>query len=148
MDIVRTNLKEIRGDIQVQTQPNLGTTFTLNIPFTLSILKVMIVEDSGFVFAIPVSSIREILRSQQTRGRETSTELTWQEQTIPLVRLRDHLVFRPDSKTLQMTGSPVMDQPLTLIVGDSNQFAGIHLSRFWGEQEATISTDHQSYFLC
>lgn len=49
MDVVRTNLQEIRGDVRVSTKPGLGTTFTLKIPFTLSILRVAIVEQAGIV---------------------------------------------------------------------------------------------------
>jgi chemosensory pili system protein ChpA (sensor histidine kinase/response regulator) len=140
MDVVRTNLTDIRAEIQVQTQPGLGTTFTLRLPFTLSILRVMIVEQSGFVFAIPVSSVREILpfQSEQITSREDGEQLSWNGQTIPLVRLEQHLVFRRDSRIFKMTGNPAIAQPVTLIVGEGNQFTGIHLSRFWCEQEATI----------
>jgi two-component system, chemotaxis family, sensor histidine kinase and response regulator PixL len=44
MDVVRTNLRELRGDVRVQTQPGIGTTFTLQIPFSLSIARVAIVD--------------------------------------------------------------------------------------------------------
>jgi chemosensory pili system protein ChpA (sensor histidine kinase/response regulator) len=40
MDVVRNNLKQIRGDIRVDTQPGRGTTFTLTVPFTLSVARV------------------------------------------------------------------------------------------------------------
>ena len=140
MDVVRTNLRDIHSEIQVQTQPGLGTTFTLRLPFTLSILRVMIVEQSGFVFAVPVSSVREILpfQSQQITSREDGEQLSWNGQTIPLVRLEQHLVFRRESRNFEMTGNPAIARPVALIVREGNQFAGIHLSRFWCEQEATI----------
>jgi len=39
--IVRTNLRQIRGDIKVDTQLGVGTTFTLSIPLTLSVVRVI-----------------------------------------------------------------------------------------------------------
>jgi len=57
MDVVFTNIRDIRGDIQVKTSAGIGTTFTLKIPFSLSILRVMLLECAGLVFAVPLNSI-------------------------------------------------------------------------------------------
>ncbi len=140
MDVVRTNLNEIRGDIKVETREGLGTTFTLRIPFTLSILRVMIVEQSGFVFAISVGSVREIVPFQPEQLTKSAhlEHLNWHNQTIPFVRLEEHLDFPQAKHNFEMTGNPAINQPVVLIVGDDNQLASIHLSRFWNEQEATI----------
>jgi chemosensory pili system protein ChpA (sensor histidine kinase/response regulator) len=140
MDVVRTNLQDIRGDVRVQTKPGLGTIFTLRIPFTLSILRVTIVEQSGIVFAVPVNSVREILRfqSEQVITTENREQLTWKEQTIPLVSIEKSLVFRRSSNTFNLTGSPIVERSMALVVGDGAKFAGLHINRFWGEQEATI----------
>jgi chemosensory pili system protein ChpA (sensor histidine kinase/response regulator) len=140
MDVVCTNLRDIRGDIQVQTEPDRGTLFTLRIPFALSILRVAIVERSGIVCALPVSSIREILPFESKRiiSTEDGESLTWNGQTIPLVRLEKHLVFRRGNKNFEMTGNPAIDRPIVLVVGDGDRSAAIHLSQFWCEQEATI----------
>ncbi len=140
MDVVRTNLQDIRGDVRVQTKLGLGTIFTLRIPFTLSILRVMIVEQSGIVFAVPVNSIREILRFQpeQVITTEDRQQLTWKEQTIPLVSIEKSLVFRRSSNTFNLTGSPVVERSMALVVADGTKLAGLQINRFWGEQEATI----------
>lgn len=140
MDVVRTNLRDLRGDIQVQTHPGCGTVFTLRIPFSLSILRVAIVEQFGIVFALPVSSIQEILpfQSEQITSTEDGEAITWKGQTIPVVRLEQHLVFGRNNKMFEMTGNPAIDRPIVLIVGNGYEFAGIHLSRFWCEQEATM----------
>jgi two-component system, chemotaxis family, sensor histidine kinase and response regulator PixL len=42
MDVVRTNIEQVRGNIQIETQPGSGTTFTIRVLLTLSIIKVMI----------------------------------------------------------------------------------------------------------
>ncbi|RMF25012.1 MAG: hybrid sensor histidine kinase/response regulator, partial [Cyanobacteria bacterium J083] len=60
MDVVRTNLGEIRGDVAVQTNLGKGTTFKLRIPFSLSILRVVIIEQAGITLAIPANTIKEL----------------------------------------------------------------------------------------
>ncbi len=140
MDVVRTNLQEIRGDIRVETQAGRGTTFSLTVPFTLSILRIMLLERAGIMFAVPVDSVREILslQGQDNSFVEDLDRLTFQEQIIPLVRLEESLKFNRPCKPFEMSGNPVINKPTALIVGDRTSIGGIHIDRFWGEQEVTI----------
>ncbi|MDJ0717208.1 MAG: hybrid sensor histidine kinase/response regulator [Prochloraceae cyanobacterium] len=140
MDVVRNNLKNIRGNIKVQTQPDFGTTFTLSVPFASSILRVMLLERAGIIFAISVDSVREILHLQpeQLSSVELEEELTWNRQKIPVVRLEESLKFYRPKRSFEMPNNSVIDRPTILIVGEGTRFAGIHLDRFWGEQEVTI----------
>ena len=140
MDVVRTNLRDIRGDVQVHTQPGKGTTFTLNVPFTLSILRVMLVERAGMMLAIPADSVREIFRLQpeEISSIQTLNQLTWNQQTIPAVRLEESLRFPRPRKPFEMQGNPVINQLTTLIVGEGTTVGGIYVDRVWGEQEVSI----------
>jgi two-component system, chemotaxis family, sensor histidine kinase and response regulator PixL len=140
MDVVRTNLYEIRGDIRVQTQESRGTTFTLTVPFTLSILRAIILERKGMVFAVPANSVRELLRLQASEGASIQDldRLTWQNQLIPLVRLEESFTFNRPCKPFEMSGNAVINQPTALVVGEGNSIGGICIDRVWGEQEVTI----------
>ncbi|MGK7898084.1 MAG: response regulator [Xenococcus sp. (in: cyanobacteria)] len=140
MDVVRTNLREIRGDIQVDTELGKGTNFTLTIPFSLSILRVAIAEKAGILFAIPANSFRELLplEPQQVTMVEDSKHLAWNEENIPLVQIEKTLVFRRANKSLNLTGNPIIDQTMAFVVEGHNGFVGLEINRFWGEQEATI----------
>ncbi len=140
MDVVRTNLREIRGDVQVDTELGKGTSFTLRIPFSLSILRVAIAEKSGILFAIPAYSIRELLplQSEQVTIFENRKQVAWNEENIPLVQIEKTLVFRRPHNSLNLTGNPTIDRTTALIVESNSGFTGIEISRFWGEQEATI----------
>lgn len=142
MDIVRTNLRDLRGDIQVQTQPHVGTTFTLTVPYTLSILRVMVLEHSSLLFAVPVDSIRELLRldPEHLQNLEGTPQFTWQNQKIPIVRLGQHWIFNQTQKFSEMLGVPIISQPTVLVVGEEDKLGGLEIERFWGEQEVTIRT--------
>jgi two-component system, chemotaxis family, sensor histidine kinase and response regulator PixL len=140
MDVVRTNLRAISGDVRVETEAGIGTTFTLHIPFSLSISRVAIVERSGIVFALQMNSIQEIIPFLAdeiiiSMGR---SQISWQGKLIPLIRLEQTLSFNRSNRGFSLTGHPAIDRPTILIVGDKSNSFAIEIDRFWGEQEATI----------
>jgi two-component system, chemotaxis family, sensor histidine kinase and response regulator PixL len=140
MDVVRTNLQEIRGDIRVDTKLGQGTTFKLRIPFTLSILRVAIVEQGGIIFAIPANSIRELISGdpQVIVTSEDTPGVNWNQTEIPLIEIEKILVYNRLYNAVSLTGTPTINQTMTLVVGDDQSFAALKISRFWDEQESTI----------
>jgi len=66
-----------------------GTRFTLTLPITLAIIKALIVEAAGQVFAIPLNAVLEILQitPDQVRTVETREVIAIREDTVPLLRL-------------------------------------------------------------
>ncbi len=140
MDVVRTNLQEISGDVRVATESGKGTTFTIRIPFSLSILRVAIIEEAGMIFAIPANSIRELLllESEQIQTSEQAKYINWKGKEIPLVEIEKTLVYRRPHNSINLIGNPVIDRTMALVVGDETFFAALKISRFWNEQESTI----------
>ena len=60
MDVVNEMVKQRRGQIIVRSKRGEGTMFTLNMPFSMSIAEVLLVEIAGQTFAAPMSSIKAI----------------------------------------------------------------------------------------
>ena len=137
MDVVKTNLKEVKGDVKVATEPGKGTTFTIKIPFTLSILKVAIIERAGIIFAIPANSIRELVPLGAIATSEVKY-LSWNQQEIPLVEIEKTLSYRRAVKNVALTGSPSIDRTMALVIKDEKSFAALQIDRFWHEQESTV----------
>ncbi len=138
MDVVRTNIEQVRGNIQIETQPGIGTTFIIRVPLTLSILKVMLLERSGFIFAVSVDSIKEIIHFQPDLVTADGTKITWQSQDIPLIALERGISFGRNSRTFGLPGRPTISQPTVLIVGEDRRAIAFHIDRYWGEQEVTL----------
>ena len=140
MDVVRTNIEAMRGKLKVDTKLGKGTTFTLQIPFTLSILKVAIIEQAGIILAIPANTIRELLPldSATVNTVDRDRYLVWNEQEISLVTTEKTLVYRRSRKNINSIGNPAIDRPMVLVIGDSKTHAALEISRFWQEQESTI----------
>ncbi|WP_445628878.1 response regulator [Nostoc sp. DSM 114167] len=141
MDVVRNNLKLIRGDVKVDTEPGVGTTFTLSVPFTLSVARVLLVEINKILLAFPTDVISEISLLQDERVFEMagSEVLNWQGTMLPLIRLNRYLEFnclRYDSAELEIPAA--ISTNSVLVVKGNNQPVAIQIDRCWGEQEVAI----------
>ena len=140
MDVVRSKLKEIRGDIQVDTQPGAGTTFTISIPFTLSVTRVLIVESRGMRMAFPVDAIEEIFALPSdailtTAGRDS---FEWNGELVQLVRLADWLHFNCPVVIESPETTPAISEPTVLLVQANQRWVGLQIERSWGEQEVAL----------
>lgn len=141
MDVVRNNLKLIRGDVKVDTEPGVGTTFTLSVPFTLSVARVLLVEINKILLAFPTDVISEIslLENEQIFQMAGSEVLNWQGTMLPLIRLTRYLEFnclRYDSPELETPAA--INTNSVLVVKGNNQPVAIQIDRCWGEQEVAI----------
>ncbi len=72
MDVVRRNITNIGGRIQIQTAPGKGTRFTLVIPLTLAVLDGMLVAAGEEKYILPLSSIVESIRPDKNQVRTLS----------------------------------------------------------------------------
>lgn len=140
MDVVRTNLREIRGAIEVDTKPGRGATFTITVPFTLSVVRVLLVETQGMLLAFPSNSIEEIMLLHpemviQSAGQEV---LNWEGYMIPLIRLHRYFQSPPNQGRLDTETIPLINQPVVLMIASGEDLVGMQVERYWGEQEVTI----------
>jgi len=91
MDVVRNNIDQIGGTIDVKSVAGAGLGFTIKIPLTLAIVAALIVEAAGHRFAIPQLSVVELVRARS--GGEHRIE-----------RIKDTKVLRLRDKLLPLVG--------------------------------------------
>jgi two-component system chemotaxis sensor kinase CheA len=91
LDVVKKNIQELKGTIEVMSHVGEGTTFRVSLPITLAIIQALIVEAGGEKFAIPLTSVEESLRiySRDIRTVERKEVFTLRDFTLPLLRLSD-----------------------------------------------------------
>jgi two-component system, chemotaxis family, sensor kinase CheA len=87
MDVVRTNIDQIGGTIEVKSELGEGSTFIIRIPLTLAIVSALIVEAGGDRFAIPQLAVVELVRAQ-TNSEHKIERI----KDAPVLRLRDKLL--------------------------------------------------------
>jgi two-component system, chemotaxis family, sensor kinase CheA len=98
MDVVRNNIDQIGGTIDVKSVAGMGSSFTIKIPLTLAIVAALIVEAGGDRFAIPQISVVELVRARA--GGEHRVERI---KDTAVLRLRDKLL--PLTRLSQLLGT-------------------------------------------
>jgi len=91
MDVVKTNIENLNGVIDIDSKLGEGTTFKLRIPLTLAIMQALLVSAQEEYFAIPLSSVLETVRISKneiyTIGGKNVLKL--RDEVLSLVRLSD-----------------------------------------------------------
>jgi two-component system chemotaxis sensor kinase CheA len=101
MDVVRNNIDQIGGTIDVKSVPGEGSSFTIKIPLTLAIVSALIVEAGGDRFAIPQLAVVELVRAQSNSEHRIERI-----KDAPVLRLRNKLLPLIHLKRLlQMEGA-------------------------------------------
>ena len=59
MDVVKTNIKNLKGSVHTQSEVGKGTKLTLTLPLTLAIIDALMVQVAGDTFAIPLDAVSE-----------------------------------------------------------------------------------------
>lgn len=97
MDVVKTNIDKLGGQLEIATTPGKGTSFKISLPLTLAIIPSLLVSVSGERYAIPQANIEEVLQIRPADSRNRieqvgdRTVLVLRGSYIPLFRLADAL---------------------------------------------------------
>ena len=93
MDVVRKNLEQVHGLIQVETRPGVGTSFVLMLPLTLTTSQVLLVRVAGETAALPMINVERILHVSVTKvgSIEGHSAIYAEGRPMPLVSLANVL---------------------------------------------------------
>jgi two-component system chemotaxis sensor kinase CheA len=115
MDVVRTNIDQIGGTIDIKSVAGEGSSVTIKIPLTLAIVSALIVEAAGDRFAIPQLSVVELVRARANsehrieRIKDTAV-LRLRNKLLPLIHLKKLLKIDDGSTSDPENGFIVVTQ--------------------------------------
>ena len=146
LDVVRSQMRSLKGSITVASSPGAGTTFTLRLPLTLTIAKLLVCLIGSTAIALPSDSVEEIVvpKSDQVKTTGEQRFLRWREQIVPAYRLADILDYTcplPDSspsKALVSVPSPADWALPMLVLRQEQQVLALEIDRLVTEQELVI----------
>ncbi|MFN7191012.1 MAG: chemotaxis protein CheW, partial [Rhodospirillales bacterium] len=134
--VVRTNRETHGGTGERRFQRGKGTAFVIKIPLTLAIVSALVVECSGERFAIPQSSVLELVRAQA--GSETTIERV---NDSPFLRLRDRLLPLVSLHDLLRLGDDrgvEPDQSFIVVTQVGTYTFGIMVDRVFDTEEIVV----------
>jgi two-component system chemotaxis sensor kinase CheA len=132
MDVVKRNIENLRGKVEIESEMGKGTRFCIRLPLTLAIIDGMLVRVGSERFIIPTTSIEQSLRPQpaqistvQNRGEMLRTR----KQLVPLVQLGE--MFR-------LTGRLDPTATMVLITHTDCGEVGLVVDELIGQQQVVI----------
>ena len=140
MDVVRSNLQQIRGSISVDTELGQGTTFTLEVPIALSSMRILMAESAGMLVAFPLDAIEEILLldSEAAVNSKDGHILNWDGYALPVISMESLVQFNRAQPPVEMENEPIMANRAALVMVQGPDAFAIEIDRHWGEQEIVV----------
>jgi two-component system, chemotaxis family, sensor kinase CheA len=132
MDVVKRNIEMLRGFIQICSQPGAGTTFTIRVPLTLSIINGLKVGIAEQTYIIPMDTVVECLELPEPERTKTEGEgvINLRGRPLPYVRLKNFFEF----------DGPPLSREYVVVVQNNGGFAGIAVDLLYGESQTVIKS--------
>lgn len=131
LDVVKSKIESINGSIEIETQQNIGTKFIIRIPLTLAIIQALLIKLKEEIYAIPLSSITEIISLPKDNIRNVQGQdiILYRGKTIPLIRLHQVMGLDFDDSG---------DEYLVVVVRKGEKQAALLVEDLIGQQEIVI----------
>jgi len=139
MDVVRRNIEELGGHIEVESALGAGSCFTISLPLTLAILDGQLVRVGGEVYVIPLLTIVESIQIDPNCIKLASGGIELyrlREENIPILRLQDEL---------EMGNSEGLEQRILCFVEAAGNRVGLLLDELLDQQQVVIKSLESNY---
>lgn len=134
LDVVKSNIEALGGDVEVKTELGVGTTFTVRLPLTLAIIQALMVEIRDEKYAIALGSISNIedIPVKDIKYVEAQEVIHLRGKVIPLIRMDQVLDIEPKEEE---------PESLTVVIVQKGEnLAGLVVDNLIGQQEIAIKS--------
>jgi two-component system, chemotaxis family, sensor kinase CheA len=130
MAVVKRTVEELNGTLRLQSTPGEGTRFIIELPLTLSIAEALIAEVGGRTFAVPQSSVREVVEVDPATLRQVEQHeiAPFRGRMLPIVKLA------------RVFGIATQERPRlhAFVVGSGHDAVGVAVDRIVGQREIVV----------
>ncbi len=135
MDVVRRNIEELRGTVDITSAPGKGSTFSIKLPLTLAIIEGMVIRVGEEHYIIPTLSVVRLIRPQSreiTHVFDRGEMLAFEGSHLPLFRLAS--LFDVDAAKTRP------EDAMVVIVEDEGRKVGLMADELLGQQSIVIKS--------
>jgi len=136
MDVVRRNIGELSGILDLVSTPGEGTTITITLPITLAIIQALIVDVCGRTYAMPLTAVLEslLIKPDDIDTIEQREVITLRDRTLPLLRLGSVFGFDEEEELIGR------EQLYVVVIGMAEKRLGLVVDRVFGRQDVVIKS--------
>jgi two-component system chemotaxis sensor kinase CheA len=129
MDVVKRSISQLRGDVEISSEKGKGTTVSIRLPMSLSIIDTLLVQTGNQYFAIPLPSIHKCTQLLKEDLEQTANnQLNIEEKLVPYIYLRDMFLINGN----------VPERQRVVIVSNETQEVGLVVDKVIGEYQAVL----------
>ncbi|WP_226674190.1 chemotaxis protein CheA [Rossellomorea aquimaris] len=134
LDVVKATIESLGGSITIDSTVGQGSLFSIQLPLTLSIISVMLVEIENEKYAIPLSSIIEtaIVKKEEIMKAHNQRVIDFRGKVVPLLFLEDVFEVPKHSNEEELYS--------VVIVRKGEKMAGLVVDSFIGQQEVVLKS--------
>jgi len=135
MDVVQATVSRLKGHVTINSTPGQGITFTIRLPLTLAITRVLLVKAHGETLAVPLADVTQIVRLEPAAIERVGGVLAVRVdgQVLPVVRLGERLGLP------QPTDSTTRLLPIVVVQAGERQVAFV-VDELIGAREVVVKT--------
>ena len=130
LDVVRRNVEALRGSVRVTSREGQGTTFTIRLPLSISIIPGFAVRAGGETFILPLESVIECLELPESglRGTGGTGVVSLRGEPLPYRRLRDRFALEGEAPVRQFV----------VVVQQDGRRLGLVVDALMGESQTVL----------
>ena len=140
MDVVRRNIQELNGSVEVSSEMGVGSAFRIRLPLTLAILDGQLVTVADQTYIFPLVSISESLQIDGAKVNNLaggSDVYSLRDEYIPILRLDRLFSLREENG--------VLDGSLLVVVESEGQKIGVVVDELLAQQQVVIKSLEENY---
>lgn len=130
LDVVKTKINSLGGTVDLVSEIDKGTTFTIKLPLTLQIIQALLVKVGSETFALSLGYIDRVIDFDKKLIKKTNNEevIIYDNKVIPFIRINERLDIKEDQN----------DKRYIIIVKSGEKTAGLLVDSLLGQQEIVI----------
>ena len=130
MDVVKRNITDLKGSIIVESQVNIGTTLTIKLPLSLSIIDGLLVEIAKVNYIIPLTVVNKCYEVDNSEMLNNFNKLLiLDDNQIPFINIRNEFGYQDKYDS---------DKSQIIVVSDGDKRVGISVDYIVGEYQAVV----------